>query len=327
MLRIRSRRLKAGVAAAALLSVAACSSSGGARDQSGGASDEGEELVFSMVTHGAESDAFWTQILTGGEEAAAAHNIDLRYAGSGEVPEQATFIQNAVDSGVDGLIVTLPAPEALAPAVQQAVEAGIPVVAINAGDRDWQEVGALSFFGEPETLAGEFVGAELNELGAQHALCILHAQGQIQLEDRCSGTASQFSGQTENLFADGSDIPSYVSTVSSKLRQDPSIDAVITLDASFAVAVQRQLEQDGNDATIATYAFNSDLIPLLQNGKVAFTVDQQPYLQGYLGVESLWLYNRNQTVIGAQQPVATGPVIVDQSNIDDLTEYIAEGIR
>jgi hypothetical protein len=31
-------------------------------------------------------------------------------------------------------------------------------------------------------------------------------------------TASPFTGQTETLAADGSDIPTYVSTVSSKLR-------------------------------------------------------------------------------------------------------------
>ena len=199
-----------------------------------------------MVTHGAASDAFWSQIQTGAQEAADKDNVEFRYSGSGQVPEQATFIQNAIDSKVDGIAVTLPDPAALGPVVQKAVDAGIPVVAINAGDRDWQKYGALSFFGEPETLAGEFVGTELNTLGAKHALCITHAQGQIQLEDRCSGTASKFTGQTENLFADGSDIPTYVSTVSSKLRQDPSIDAVITLDASFAVAVQKQLEQDGN---------------------------------------------------------------------------------
>ncbi len=91
--------------------------------------------------------------------------------------------------------------------------------------------------------------------------------------------------------------------------------------------MQKQLEQDGSTAKIATYAFNSDLIPLLQNGKVAFTIDQQPYLQGYMAVDSLWLYNRNKGVLGAQQPIATGPVVVDQSNIGELTQYISEGIR
>jgi simple sugar transport system substrate-binding protein len=91
--------------------------------------------------------------------------------------------------------------------------------------------------------------------------------------------------------------------------------------------VQKQLEQDQSSAKIVTYAFNNDLIPLLQNGKVAFTIDQQPYLQGYMAVDSLWLYNRNKGVLGAQQPIATGPVVVDKNNINELTQYISEGIR
>jgi simple sugar transport system substrate-binding protein len=317
----------AGLAAVSVLALAACSSQGGAQNQTQPAGDQGKRLTIRMVTHGAASDAFWTQIQTGAKEAAAKDNVEFEYAGSGQIPEQSTFIQNAIDSQVDGIIVTLPDAAALGPVVQKAVAAGIPVVAINAGDRDFAKTGAMAFFGEPETLAGEFAGEELNELGAKHALCITHAQGQIQLEDRCNGTRSKFSGQTEDLFADGSDIPTYVSTVSSKLRQDPSIDAVITLDASFAVAVQKQLEQDGNSAKIVTYAFNNDLIPLLQNDKVAFTIDQQPYLQGYLAVDSLWLYHRNKAVIGAQQPIATGPVVVDKSTINDLTQYISDGVR
>jgi len=91
--------------------------------------------------------------------------------------------------------------------------------------------------------------------------------------------------------------------------------------------VQKQLEQDQSTAKIVTYAFDNDLIPLLQNGKVAFTIDQQPYLQAYAAVDSLWLYNRNKGVIGAQEPVATGPVVVDKSDINDLTQYISQGIR
>jgi simple sugar transport system substrate-binding protein len=82
-----------------------------------------------------------------------------------------------------------------------------------------------------------------------------------------------------------------------------------------------------SNAKIVTYAFNNDLIPLLQDGKVAFTIDQQPYLQGYMAVDSLWLYNRNKGVLGAQQPIATGPVVVDKNNINELTQYISQGVR
>ncbi len=161
----------------------------------------------------------------------------------------------------------------------------------------------------------------------KHTLCVLQAQGQVQLEDRCSGIASKFTGQTEKLYANGADTPQFVSTVSAKLRQDPSIDSVVTLGPALGVAVQQQLEQDGNTAKVVSYAFNNDLIPLLQNGKVAFTIDQQPYLQGYLSIDSLWLYKKNKSVIGAQQSIPTGPVVIDQSNIGDILDGVKAGLR
>jgi simple sugar transport system substrate-binding protein len=326
MFGFRRRRVVVGVAAGLLMATAACSSQGGAQNAAPAAT-EGQRLTIAMVTHAPPGDVFWDQIQKGAQEAAAKDNVDFKYSGSININEQSTFIQNAIDSKVDGIAVSLPNPSALAPVVQKAIEAGIPVVAFNAGDREWQSTGALAFYGEPETLAGEFAGQQLNKIGAKHALCVIQSQGQVQLEDRCAGMASKFSGQTEKLYAEGSDTPQYVSTVASKMRQDPSIDSVVTLGPALGVAVQQQLEQDGNSAKIGTYAFTPDLIPLLQNGKVAFTIDQQPYLQGYLSVDSLWLYHRNKAVIGAQQSVATGPVVVDQSNIGDITKYISDGLR
>ena len=172
-----------------------------------------------MVSHAPEGDAFFDVIKKGAQEAADKDNVEFKYSSSGEIPQQATFIQNAIDSKVDGIAVSLPNPDALAPAVQKAVEAGIPVVAFNAGDRAWQKTGALAFYGEPEVLAGEAAGTQLNTLGAKHALVVIQAQGQVQLEDRFEGIKSKFSGTTDKLYAQGTDIPTYTSTVSAKLTR------------------------------------------------------------------------------------------------------------
>ena len=329
MFGFRKRRVVVGLAAGLLLATAACSSQGGAQrnDAAAAGATNQPRLTIAMITHAPAGDAFWDQIQKGAKEAAAKNTVDFKYSGSIAIPEQSTFIQNAIDSKVDGIAVTLPDPAALAPVVQKAIAAGIPVVALNAGDREWQKTGALAFYGEPEVLAGEYAGTELSRIGSKHTLCEIQAQGQVQLEDRCAGIASKFTGTTEKLYAEGTDIPQYVSTVSSKLRQDPTIDSVVTLGPALGVAVQKQLEQDGNTAKVATYAFNADLVPPLQNGKVAFTIDQQPYLQGYLAVDSLWLYKRNKSVIGANLSVPTGPVVVNQSNIGDLTQPIKDGLR
>jgi simple sugar transport system substrate-binding protein len=46
-----------------------------------------------------------------------------------------------------------------------------------------------------------------------------------------------------------------------------------------------------------------------------------------MAVDSLWMYRRNKGVLGAQQPIGTGPVVVDKSNINDITQYISQGLR
>jgi simple sugar transport system substrate-binding protein len=56
-------------------------------------------------------------------------------------------------------------------------------------------------------------------------------------------------------------------------------------------------------------------------------VDQQPFLQGYLAVDALWLYLTNRNVIGGGFPTLTGPSFVDESNVDAVAERAEEGTR
>ena len=58
-----------------------------------------------------------------------------------------------------------------------------------------------------------------------------------------------------------------------------------------------------------------------------WAVDQQPYLQGFLAVESSALYLRNGNVIGAGQPVLTGQAFIDSSNINTIIPYAKSGKR
>lgn len=57
------------------------------------------------------------------------------------------------------------------------------------------------------------------------------------------------------------------------------------------------------------------------------SIDQQPFLQGYLAVDSLWLYLNNRNTIGGGTPVLTGPSFVDDTNIDSIAKYAANGTR
>src|SRR6478752_10449895 len=135
----------AALVLSALLILTACSSTGGKPRTSGDGMAAGQadtpRFTVAMVTHGPPGDTFWDLIRKGAETAAAKDNIDLKYSADLQGPEQSNLVQNAVDSKVDALAITLAKPDALAGGVKSAVAAGIPVVAFNAGIDAWQAMG------------------------------------------------------------------------------------------------------------------------------------------------------------------------------------------
>lgn len=315
-----------GFAAAVALSLSACSSSqGGAQEEEavggpGAGVAKTERMTVAMVTHAAPGDTFWDQIQQGAEVAAQKDNVELIYSASPEAPEQARLVQNAIDQGVDGIAVTLAKPDAMESAVQQAIEADIPVVAFNSGLDEWQDMGVSMYFGQDEFIAGQAAGERLTENGAQHVLCVIQEQGHVGLEGRCAGVADTFQGTNENLYVTGTDMPSVRSTIQAKLQEDPSIDRVLTLGAPFAVTAVQSVESAGSNAAVVTFDTNAELLQAIQAGDVLWAVDQQPFVQGYLSVDSLWLANAYGASIGGGQPVLTGPSFVDDSNIDTIIE-------
>ncbi|SNT04366.1 monosaccharide ABC transporter substrate-binding protein, CUT2 family [Geodermatophilus pulveris] len=307
------------------LVVAGCSSQGGAQDE--GAPAATEEYTIAMVTHEAPGDTFWDKIRNGAEAAAANHNITLNYSADPDAGRQATLVQNAIDSEVDGLAVTLPTPDAIGPAAQSAVDAGIPVVAFNAGGDQYADYGISMYFGSNEDLAGQAVGAQLAETGSTgKTICVIQEQGQVQLETRCAGVAKTYP-DTEILYVNGRDLPSVQQTIGAKLQQDPSVTAIVALGADIALAAQQSKEDAGNEAAIATFDLNQDVAQQIQDGGIAFSVDQQPFVQGYMAVTSLWLNITNGNDIGGGGPVLTGPSIVDSSNIDAILPFTENNTR
>ena len=328
MIRPRARAVLAVTAAA--IALAACSSGGktetAASGGSGGSVANTPKYKFTMISHAPLGDAFFDTIIKGAKDAAAKDNIAYTYSGDGDVTKQAQLVQAAIDAKVDGIAVSIPNPDALRPVILKAKAAGIPVVAYNAGDRDWQSTGALSFYGEPEVLSGEAAGTALGKAGMKHALCVVQAQGQVQLEDRCAGMKKTLTGgKVDELFSDGTDTSRYVSTIKAKLVSDPSIDSVVTLGPALGVALANELK--GGKVKVATYAMNPQVYPLLLSGDIMFTIDQQPYLQGYMSIESLWFYKQNGNVLGADLSIPTGPLVIDKTNAAEVQKYAAGGTR
>lgn len=281
-----------------------------------------------MVSHGAPGDTFWDLVRAGAEDAARKNNIELRYSSSPQAPEQANFIQNAIDSKVDGLAITMPTPEALGPAARRAVDAGIPTVALNAGMGQYQDFGISAFYGQDEAIAGKAAGERILEAQGKRVLCIIHEQGNASQETRCSGVRDGASGaHVELLYVNGMDLTAVQSTVQAKLAEDRNVDWIMGLNAAVTLAAVKGAQAASSQAKIGSFDTNSEMVDAIADGRVQWAVDQQPYLQGYLAIDSMWLAKRNGSVIGGGQPVMTGPSFVDQSNVDQVAEYAKERLR
>ncbi len=229
MIQLRRHPIRVALLAVLLLAAAACSDTGGKQEEAPAAgANAGQantpEMTVAMITHGAPGDTFWDIIRKGAEAAAAKDNVKFQYSADPDSGKQATLIQSAIDAKVDGIAVTLPDPPAIAPAVQKAIDAGIPVVAFNAGIGNYAESGALSYFGSDESLAGETAGKRASDEGFKNLLCVIQEQGQVQLEARCDGVKKTFTGNWQKIYVNGRDLPSVKSTIGAKLAQDKSID-------------------------------------------------------------------------------------------------------
>ncbi len=318
-----------GLLLALALIVAACGDDEGADTTAEGVTTTGqvtpqEELTFGLATHEAPGDSiFWGIVQTGAEDACAALGCELKSAGSVVPAEQAQIVDSYVTEGVDGVIVSLANPAALEDSVKAAVAAGIPVITINSGVQVYQEFGAITHVGQTEFVAGQGAGGRFNDLGVSKVLCVLHEEGNIGLEERCGGVEDTFGGDVErfNVASTGTgDIAGTLTNIQAKLESDSSVDAVLTLNPAIGIAARDAIQAAGVDVSLATFDLSSDVLEAIEDGEMEFAIDQQQYLQGYLPVVFLYLFQTNLNTVGGGLPVLTGPGFVDTTNAAAVKE-------
>jgi simple sugar transport system substrate-binding protein len=207
------------------------------------------------------------------------------------------------------------------------VSRGIPVITINSGADQSKAFGAITHIGQDEYVAGQAAGKKLKSEGLHKILCVVHEAGNVGLEQRCKGAANTFGGTVQNLQVDINDLQTAQSTIKSKLQADKSIQGVLTLNPSVALAAVQARDDAGSKAKIATFDLSADVVKAVEDGKVLFAVDQQPYLQGYLPISFLYLYATNQNEVGGGKPVLTGPALVTKDNAARVAQLATRGTR
>ncbi len=288
-------------------------------------------LTIGLAVHENPAESsFWGVVETGAKDAAAAMGVELKSGGSLDPAEQAQLIETYISDGVDGIIVSLANPDAMKDSVKKAVDAGIPVITVNSGVDVYKELGAMTHVGQTEFVAGQGAGEQFNAAGAKKVLCVLHEEGNIGLEERCDGLADTFGGEVErfNVATTGvRDIAGTLASIQDKLIADSNIDGILALNPNIAIAAMDAIDAAGGGQQLATFDLSPDVLEALEAGKMLFAVDQQQYLQGYLPVVFLTLYNTNLNTVGGGLPVLTGPGIVTADNAAAVKDLAAAGTR
>jgi simple sugar transport system substrate-binding protein len=113
-----------------------------------------------------------------------------------------------------------------------------------------------------------------------------------------------------------------IAQVTAELASHPGISAVMCLNSAIAdalVATHPKVKVGGFDLDTGTLAN-------LRAGTMDFAIDQQQYLQGYLPIVFLYLYNKDHgNAAGGGTVVNSGPLVVTKANVNNVAAAIAAG--
>ncbi len=326
-----------------LLSLAACSGGGGsaAGGDPGGGAGNGDRagpdragLRFVLVTHGQSADPFWSVVANGARDAAEDMGVRAEYQAptTFDMVEMSNLIDAAVASRPDGLVVSIPDPDALGSSIRRAVEAGIPVISINSGGDAYRALGVLAHVGQTEYEAGRKGGERLAQAGARHVLCVNHEVGNLAQDQRCEGlrdALSEAGGTSRVLAVQLADPEDTQQRIAGAIAADPTLDGVLTLGPAAAAPALAALAASGRGGSVAYATFDLTLEVLrgIEEGRIAFAIDQQQYLQGYLPIVLLAKYLETLTMPGGGEVVRTGPGFVTRENAERVVELARRGVR
>lgn len=286
-----------------------------------------------VVTHGQASDPFWSVVKNGVDQAAADMRITVEYQAPGtfDMVAMAQLIDAAVASNPDGLVVSIPDPDALGESIGAAVAAGIPVISINSGSDVAADLGVMAHIGQTEYEAGYGGGQRMAEAGATNALCVNQEVGNVALDLRCQGftdAMAETGGAVTVLAVDLADPTGSTNRISAALAENAEIDAIFTLGPTGAAPALEAVEEAGllGQMLLATFDLSPDVLAAVRDGNMLFAIDQQQYVQGYLPIVYLTLFLENANTPG-NILVPTGPGFVTADNAERIISLSEAGTR
>jgi simple sugar transport system substrate-binding protein len=302
---------------------------------------QGDQLTFRMVSHGGVGNPFWIVVIKGMEDSCAILDADCAWLADpvDSIDDMSGYWDDALAANPDGIGTTVPNPEVIRDAVVRADEAGIPVIAFNTADPNSGTPDALPilfYIGASEFLGGrsnaERVLAEADADGVEitRGVCPIQEVGHSGLEARCAGVRSVFdeAGIPLDDLTISNDITASAAVLNDYFTANPETNAIFVLGPSPASALNLYFTDAGRmprEVYATTHDTSSEIYEMIQGDYLLQAIDQQPYLQGYMTIQ--WLYLNSQYEMAPGGDIFTGPGVIDGSNVDAIIGLTEAGFR
>ena len=256
---------------------------------------------FVVVSHAPDADPFWNVVKNGIADAQTdfAVSVDYRNPPNGDLADMVHLLQQAAARNYDGVATTIADMDVVRAPVKTIVAKGIPVITYNSGTaQQSKELGALLHVGQPEYVAGKEAGERAKAAGVKSFLCVNNNVTNPSSFDRCRGFAEAIGADFKKSTLDSGNDPIQVENkVFAALHAHPGTQAVLALGPTSAVPALRAVAKLGLTGKIffATFDLTPEISKGIEAGTVAFAIDQQPYLQGYIPVALLALMKQDKT--------------------------------
>ena len=296
-----------------------------------------EKMKFFVVSHGGPADPFWGVVMRGAEDAGKEFDVDVTYLGPEKysVQKLVDMVETAVAAEPNGLAVTITDAKALDEPLKDAIARGIPVIAINVPDyRGFEErIPYLAYVGADDYKVGLEAGRRMLKEFApnkpKRGVISIHEVGHSGLEARARGITEVFTeaGIPIEKLATSPNASETYQALDAYLTKNEDTEAIFCLgplDTHPAIKLLEEKELIGK-VKLAGVDLSETMIKAIKDGKLLFTVEQQQYLQGYLPINLLILYNKYGLI--PHDDILTGPAIVDKANVAIVEEMVTKKYR
>jgi simple sugar transport system substrate-binding protein len=300
----------------------------GPKEENGSRSSE--QLKFVFITACAGED-FFIPVKKGMDQAASLLGVECSFTGTEEVdPEQqAAMVEEAVKQRVDGIALSIIDTIAFDYVVEKAMENGIPVVAFNVDDNKTPNA-RLSGTCQNLYKAGYDMGIRISPQIPENStiLMTMHSEGISALDDRIQGQldALQKKNIKGKILITGTDPDTAKVLITRALKENHEIMTILCTGQADTEGAGLAIEENFSNQRYVAAGFDlsPEILRLIKKGHILFTVDQQPFMQGFYPVVQLYQYCSYGILPSNNEIVAS---FVDRNNADAIEKLCNEHFR